>query len=142
MSVFVGPVVNQNPRVRTRAGVPSRLKWYERPRYRYPLWALLSVAMVAGGLSVGALLWRVAQSVDTTSILTWFVVTAVAFMPVVVAMAGCALPVLVAMRFRDRVFRKFRREPELWQKILVWVWASTQLIALNAVMLYYIVQFR
>ncbi|MEM6391857.1 MAG: hypothetical protein AAF797_03705 [Planctomycetota bacterium] len=118
------------------------MKWHERPRYRYPFWAVLSVVMVVVGLWGAGKLWAYAQTVDTSSVLTWFIVTGLAFMPVIVAMAGCALPVLVAMRFRDRVFRKLREEPPAWQKTVVWVWAVVQLLVLNAFMLYAIVQIR
>ncbi|MEM6552562.1 MAG: hypothetical protein AAF750_10610 [Planctomycetota bacterium] len=142
MSVFAGPVVDTAPRRGAKKTSTSRTRWYERPVYRYPLWALLSIGMVALGLWLAGMLWSFAQSVDTSSILTWFLVTGLAFMPVIMAMAGCALPVLVAMRFRDRMFRRMRQEPPTRLKVVVWVWALTQLILLNAVMLYAIVQFR
>lgn len=144
MSVLTGTLWGSSPgsRERDRLSPRGRVRWYERPRYRNPAWACVSVAMVAGGLWLAGAFWRYAQGIDSTSVLVWLLVTFVAFLPVIVAMAGCALPVLVAMRFRDRVFRKYREEPGRGERLVVWGWALSQLLVLNAVMLYVLVQIR
>ena len=113
---------------------PGMMAWRCGVARRFALAGLLGFALVSIGVTGWEQLGGLSRGLDG-AFMTWLGVMVLAFVPLTIGLLGLAMPILAAVRFRDRYFRVHRVDPPMFLMRGVWLLGLLEMALLHAWML-------